>query len=221
MVPGTADVPDSVADARCSEAAGVVDHRAAFDAAVDGGNADTATCHAASGGFWAAGKGSAAGLAGRPEDLHLVERERQEASILEPPTARGEGRGRGIRNPLVVCTPRRGRTQEEDGEYGLEQQDMFDGVARFLAAIMARRRSRIVGTPDAPCGAIRPTRGTVGTGADAGAGGSAGCGGAGPGTTRALASVSVTMRRFASSVTDRLGASPRARRVACRPVHKT
>jgi len=85
----TADFHDPVADARLSEAAGVVDNTAAFDAAVDVLNADAATCNAAIGGFLAAGEGSAAGLAGRHEDLHLVERERQEAQILEQATARG------------------------------------------------------------------------------------------------------------------------------------
>ena len=43
----------------------------------------------------------------------------------------------------------------------------------------------------------------------------------GTGTHSALASVSVTSRRFASSVTNRVGASPSARRVACRTVNKT
>ena len=198
-----------------------MDHTAAFDAAVDVLDADAATCHAAIRGFLAAGEGSAAGLAGRHDDLHWVERERQKAQILEPPTARGSGIGRGIRHPLVVGTPRRGLTQAEDGAYGVAQQHMFDRVARFLAAIMARLRSRLVGTPDAPFGAILPTRGAAGTCADAGAGGSDGCGGSGTGTTSALASVSVTVRRFASSVTERVGASPRAHSVACRTVNKT
>jgi hypothetical protein len=198
-----------------------VDHPAALDAAVDVLDADAATCHASIGGCLAAREGSAAGLAGWPDDLDLVERERQEAQVLEQPTARGSGRGRSIRHPLVVGTPRRGLTQEEDGEHGVDQQHMFDRVARFLAAIMARLLSWIVGTPDAPFGAIRPKREETGACAEAGAGGSDGCGGSCTGTTSALASGSVTLRRFASSVTDRVGASPSARRVACRTVHKT
>jgi hypothetical protein len=120
-----------------------------------------------------------------------------------------------------VCTPRRGLTQEEDGEHGVDQPHIVDRVARFLAAIMARLLSRSVGTPDTPFGAVMPTRGEAGPWADAGAGGADGCGGSCTGTTSALASVSVTLRRFASSVTDRVGASPSPRRAAGRTVHKT
>jgi hypothetical protein len=217
----TADFHDQVADARLAEAAGVVDHTAALDAAVDVLDADAATCNASIGGVLAAREGSAAGLAGWHDELDLVERERQEAQILEQPTARGSGIGRGLRHPLVVCTTRIGLTQEEDGEHGVDQQHMFDRVARVLAAIRARLLSRIVGAPDAPFGAIMPNRGEAGTCADAGVGGSDGFGGSGTGTTSVLASVSVTLRRFASSVTDRVGASPSARSVACRTVNKT
>ena len=208
----TADFHDQVADARLSEAAGVVDNPAALDAAVDVLDADAATCNASIGGFLAAREGPAAGLAGWHDDLDQVERERQEAQVLEPPTARGSGIGSGIRHPLVVGIPRIGLTQEEDGEHGVDQPHMFDRVALVLAAIMARRLSRIVGTPDTPVGAIMPNRGEAGTGAEAGAGGSDGCGGACTGTTSALAPVSVTPRRCASSVTDRGGIPQRASR---------
>jgi hypothetical protein len=60
----TADFHDQVADARLAEAAGVVDHTAALDAAVDVLDADAATCNASIGGFLAAREGSAAGLCG-------------------------------------------------------------------------------------------------------------------------------------------------------------
>ena len=85
----TADFHDQVADARLPQPAGVVDDTAALDAAIDVLDADAATCDASIGGFLAAREGSAAGLAGRHDDLDLVERERQEAQILEQPTARG------------------------------------------------------------------------------------------------------------------------------------
>jgi hypothetical protein len=66
-----------------------VDHAAARDAAVDVLEAHAATGNASIGGFLATREGSAAGLAGWHDDLDLVERERQEAQVLEPPTARG------------------------------------------------------------------------------------------------------------------------------------
>ena len=79
----TADFHDQVADARLPEAAGVVDHAAALDTAIDVLDAHAATCNAPIGGFLAAGEGSASWLAGRHDDLHLVERERLKAQILE------------------------------------------------------------------------------------------------------------------------------------------
>jgi hypothetical protein len=217
----TADFHDQVADARLAEAAGLVDHTAALHAAVDVLDAHAATRDASIGGSLAAREGAAAGLAGRHDDLDLVERAGQEAQILEPPTARGSGIGGGLSHPLVMGTPRVSLAQEEDGQRRIDQQHVFDGVTRVLAAIIARLLSRILGTADAPFGAIMPNRGEAGTCADAGVDGSDEFGGSGTGTTSALASVSVTPRRVASSVTDRVGASPSARRVACRTVHKT
>jgi hypothetical protein len=51
---------------------------------------------------------------------------------LDCPRVRNRG---GIRNPLVVGTPHIGLTQEENGEHSVDQQHIFDRVARFLAAI--------------------------------------------------------------------------------------
>jgi len=84
----TADFHDQVADARLAEAAGIVDNTAALDAAVDVLDAHAATRDASIGGFLAAREGSAAGLAGRHDDLDVVERECLEAQILEQLTAR-------------------------------------------------------------------------------------------------------------------------------------
>jgi hypothetical protein len=88
----TADCHDQVADARLSEAAGVVDHTTALDAAVDVRDADAATCHASIGGFLAAREGAAAGLAGGHDELDRVERERQAAQILDSHSAPLGGR---------------------------------------------------------------------------------------------------------------------------------
>ena len=84
-----ADFHDQVAHARLPEAAGVVDHAAALDAAVDVFDAHAAPCNASVGGFFRPGESSAPRFLGRHDDLDLVGRERQEAQILEQPTARG------------------------------------------------------------------------------------------------------------------------------------
>jgi hypothetical protein len=112
-----------------------------------------------------------------------------------------------------------GVTQKKDREYSIDQQHVFHRMACFLAAITARLCSRIVGALDAPFGAIMPKRGEADAGMDA-AGGSAGVGGPSGGTIRAAASASATPRRFANSVTDRGGASPSVRSVACRTTNK-
>ena len=198
-----------------------MDDTAALDAAVDVLDAHAATCDASIGGFLAAREGSATGLAGRHDDLDVVERACQEAQILEQSTARGSGIGGSLSHSLVVGTPLISLTQEEDGEHGVDQQHVFDGVARFLAAIIARLLSRILGTPDAPFGAIVPKRGEAGACAGVAAGESDTLGGSCTETTSAFASTSGTPRRFANSVTDRVGASPSARSVACRTTNRT
>jgi hypothetical protein len=120
-----------------------------------------------------------------------------------------------------VGPTRGGLTQEEDRKHGVEQPHVFHRVALVLAAIIARLRSRILRTPDTPVGAIMPTRGEAGACAGAAGGGLDALGGSGTDPTSALASASVTPRRFASSVKDRVGASPSARSVACRTTHRT
>ena len=216
-----ADFHDQIADARLSQAAGVVDHATALDTAVDGREAHAPTGDASIGGFWAAPEGSAAGLAGRHADLDVVPRECLEAQILEQSTARGPGIGGGIRHPLVMGTPLISLTQAETGEHRMDQPHVFDRVAPFLAAITARRLSRIRGACEAPCRAIVPTRGEAGAGAGVAAGGAVGVGRAGVGTTIARTSASATPKRWAHACTDRLGASPRRRRVARRTTQRT
>jgi hypothetical protein len=118
-----------------------------------------------------------------------------------------------------VGTARVGLTQQEDHERGIDQEHVFDRVVRFLAAIIARLLSRILGALKAPFGPIVATRGEAG--ARAAAGGSDALSGSSVGLTMAVASASVTPRRLASSGTDRVGASPSARSVARRTTRST
>jgi hypothetical protein len=210
----TADFHHQVTNTRLPEAEGIVDDATALDAAIDVLDAHAPTGDASIRGFLLASKGPAPWLLRRHDRLDVVEREGQEAEILEQPAARGQGVRGGICNPLIMGAPRIGLTQKEDRERGIDQQHVFDRVTLFLAAITARLLSRILGALDAPFGAIMPKRGEAGAGAGAAAGGSAGGSGAGVGRTIALASASATPRRCANSVTDRVGASPSARSVA-------
>jgi hypothetical protein len=77
----------------------------------------------------------AAWLLRRHEDLHLREREGQEAQILQSLAPGREWVGCGLRDAQVMHTAAMGRTQKQDGEEGIDQQDIFHRVVFFLAAI--------------------------------------------------------------------------------------
>src|SRR5687767_6539147 len=101
-----------------------------------------------------------------------------------------------------------GVAQKEDGEEGIHQQDIFDRMVLFLAAIALCLFSRVLGANDTPFGPIMGTRGEVGVAAGTvtrGADSSA------RGATRGAASASETPSRCAKVVRERAGASPRAR----------
>ena len=56
----------------------------------------------------------------RHEDLHLREREGQEAQILQQPTASRERVGGGLRNAQIMGTAAVGVAQKEDDEQGID-----------------------------------------------------------------------------------------------------
>jgi hypothetical protein len=104
-----------------------------------------------------------------------------------------------------------GVAQKEDQEEGIDQQDIFDGVVFFLAAITRFLFSRVLGA-DNP--SFRPVMGKRG---EAGAAAGTVATGVGSSSTAAItvaASASVTPRRWARAVKERAGASPRLRRAA-------
>jgi hypothetical protein len=217
----TANFHDQIANACLPQAAGIVDDAAALDTAVDMLDAYAATRDAPIRGFLRACELPPSRLAGRHDDLDLLESKGQEAQILEQPAPCRQRVGGGIGNPLIMGTARAGLAQKEDREHGVDQEHIFDRVVLFLAAITAPLLSRILGALDAPFGPVVPKRGEASAGLGAAAGGMAAGDGSSVGTTRAVASASVTPRRRASSCKDRLGTSPRARRVACSTTSRT
>ena len=80
-----------------------------------------------------------------------------------------------------------GVAEKKDRERRIDQQHIFHCVAFLLATITARLLSRILGTLDAPFGAIVAKRGE--------AGGSTGVAGSLLGATNAVASASSKCRR--------------------------
>jgi hypothetical protein len=110
-----------------------------------------------------------------------------------------------------------GLAQKEDREEGIDEQDIFDRVILFLAAITLRLFSRVLGADEASFGAVMGKRGAdavVGTVAtDAGSSSSA--------VTTVLASASETPKRCARAARERAGASPRVRNAASSAGNRT
>ena len=198
-----------------------MDDAAALDAAVHMLDADTPAGNAPIGGFLRACEGAPPRLLRRHDHFDLRERKRQKAEILEQPAACWQGIRGAICNLLIVGAADISRTEKENRECRVDQQDVFDRVTLFLAAIIPRLLSWLLGTADAPFSAIVPDRGEAGAWGDAGVGGSDGLGGSCPGTTSAYASTLFTPRLFASSATDRVGASPSVHSVACNTPKRT
>jgi hypothetical protein len=104
-----------------------------------------------------------------------------------------------------------GVAEEEDDEQGIDEQDIFDGMVLFLATITRGLFRRVLGADDAPFGAVMGKRG--GAGATAGTA-TSGAAASSSGATRVAAAASATPSRWARAVSERAGASPRARRAA-------
>src|SRR5262252_1577243 len=159
-----------------------------------------------------------AGLLRRHQDLHLREREGQEAQILQQPTPGREPVGGGLSDTQIMDTAAVGVAQKEDDEQGIDEQDIFDGVVLFLAAITRGLLRRVLGADDAPFGPVMGKRGEAGAAAGMGA---PGAGSSSRGTTTVATSASETPSRWARAVRERAGASPRARSAASNAGNRT
>ena len=102
------------------------------------------------------------GFLGRHQYVHLRERKRPQAEILQQAAPRRQGIRGGLGNPLVMDAATVGVAQEEDCERGIDKQDIFDGVILFLAAITVRLFSRVLGADDAPFCPVMGKRGAAG-----------------------------------------------------------
>jgi hypothetical protein len=104
-----------------------------------------------------------------------------------------------------------GVAQKEDDEESIDEQDIFDGVVLFLAAITCRLFSRVLGTDDTPFRPVMGKRGEAGAAAGTGV---TGAGSSSSESTTVAVSASETPSRWARAVRERAGASPRARNAA-------
>ena len=176
-----------------------MDDTTAFDAAVDVLDTHTTAREAPIGGFLRPCERPAPRLLRGHDNLDAVEREGQEAEILEPPAAHGQGIRRGLGTAFVVSAARIGVAQEEECQGCIDQQHIVHGLALLRATITAPLLKRVLGALDPSCRPVVAKRGERVSG----------------GPTRAVASAAVTPLRWANACKDRLGASPRVCRVAC------
>src|SRR5712691_2716704 len=153
----------------------------------------------------------ATGFLGRHEDLHLGQRERQEAQLLQQPTPGGQGIRRRVGNRLLMDAAAVGVAQKENDEQRIHEQDIFDRVVLFLPAITVGLFNRVLGADDAPLRPVMSKRGEAGAAA-----GSAtlSAGSSSSGVTTVAASASETPSCWARAVRERAGASPRVRSAA-------
>src|SRR4029453_10521401 len=186
IVQGTTDLHHQIADTLLPQAHPVFHNATPLDAAVDMLDPEPPLVERLVGQVLRQGQLPTAGLLRRHEDLHLREREGQKAQILQQPTASREQVGNGLRNAQIMDTATVGIAQKEDDEERIDEQDIFDGVVLFLAAIARGLFSRVLGADDAPLGAVMGKRGATGaavgtatTGADSSSnGGTTGAAGA-------------------------------------------
>jgi hypothetical protein len=114
--------------------------------------------------------------------------------------------------------PSIGVAEEKDEEQRIDQQDIFDRVVSFLAAITLFLFNRVLGADDAPFGPVMGKRGEAGAAAGAT---TTGAGSSSSEPTTVAASASATPSRWARAVRERAGASPRARNAARRAGRRT
>ena len=139
---GTAEFHHQIADTFFPQAEAVFDDATTLDTAVDMLDPQPPLVEHLVGQVLLQGELRTARLLHRHEDLHLREREGQEAQILQQPTAGRERVGGGLRDAQIMGTAAVGVAQKEDEEERIDEQDMFDRVIAFLAAITRRPPSR-------------------------------------------------------------------------------
>jgi hypothetical protein len=200
----TADFHHHVANPGFPQPDGLFEHAAAFDAAVDMFDAHAPPRDLPIARFLGSRQRFSTWLLHRLNDLHAVQRERLKAQVLQQLTPGRQWIGRGVGDALVMHTTRMSFTQEQNTQSGIDQQDVFEHMPLFLAAITRFLFSRVVGARDGSLGTIMTKRGATGGvagwTASAGEGSSGRCGNSTP-------------RRSHKASTRRQGASPKARRV--------
>jgi len=150
-----------IADGAPPDSWRILHHSAALDTTIDMFNAHPSARLCLIGRLLFGREGAPTRLFGRLPHLHPIQRKGEKAQILEQLAVGRQGIRRIVSNPFVMHRAFKGGTQKEDGQRGSDQQQVFQGVALFLAAIMERLFRRVRGARDGPLGAIMAKRGGV------------------------------------------------------------
>jgi hypothetical protein len=135
IVQGTAELHHPITDALLPQAAPVLHDAAALDTAVDMRDPQPTLGQRLVGPWLFPGQLLAVWLLGRHEDRHPRQRQGQEAQILSQSAPRKQGRRRRVRHGLLMGAAAIRVAQEEDEKQRVDQQDIFDSVVLFLAAL--------------------------------------------------------------------------------------
>jgi len=119
-VQGTAELHHEIADALFPQADPIFHNATTLDAAVDMLNPQSAVVERLVGPLLLQAQLLTAWLLQRHQDLHVRERERQEAQILQQSTPGRERVGSGFRNAQIMGTAAIGVTEKEDDEQGID-----------------------------------------------------------------------------------------------------
>jgi hypothetical protein len=139
----TAEFHHQITEALLAQADAVFHDATALDTAVDVLDPSSAMVQSLVCQLLLQGELLAIGFLRWHQDLHVGERKREEAQILPQPTPDGQWRGRRVGDPLIMDAASPGVTEKEDGEQGMHEQDIFDGVVLFLTALTCRLCRRV------------------------------------------------------------------------------
>jgi hypothetical protein len=120
----TAELHHQVADALLPQAEPVFDNATTLDTAVDMLDPQPPLAQCLIRHVLLPREFLATGFLGGHEDLHLGQREGQEAQILQQATSHWQGIRRRLGNALLMDTAAVGVVQKEDGERSVNQQDI-------------------------------------------------------------------------------------------------
>ena len=206
---GAADFHHHVAHPLFPHPDDLFEHAAAFDTAIDLFDAHPAARYRAIVRFLLRGQLLPARLLRRLEDIHAHQGEGLKTRVLQQGTPRRQWRRCGVGDALNVDASRMGRTQKQEAQRGVDQQEVLQHVALFLAALARFLCSWSLGARDGALGAVMTKRGGA---LETAAGVSSDAADANSADASARGGPS-TPRRWRKASMVRQGASPKVRRV--------